>query len=425
MKRVSFLAALLLLFSALTARAEIVASGFCGEDPNPDNDIVEYGENLSWSLTSDGVLTISGSGSMYDYEDPYSVDNMNDISLAPWADYKKLDDYWLEERTIKKVIISDGVTSIGSNAFSMCAILTEVTIPSSVTEIGKGAFSGCYALTEVTIPSSVTVIGGGAFSGCSGLAEVTIPSSVTVIGSEAFFNCDGLTEVTIPENVDSIGRDVFKDCNNLVTLNYNAIDCKIVGIGWNNITTLNIGEKAKVLSSNVLRDFYNLKTLNYNAADCKITMSGGYNFESAWSSITTLNIGSTVRVIPDSAFYGCDGLTEVTIPESVAEIGLRAFYGCDNIRTLNYNAADCKITMSGGYNTYPDWRGITALNIGSTVKVIPDYAFSGCSRLASVSIPESVTAIPPAAHRLTGSFSQRASPPSAQRLSVAAHPFRV
>ena len=75
MKRVSFLAALLLLFSALTVRAEIVRSGFCGEDPNPGDGTVEYGENLSWTLTDDGVLTISGEGEMRDFEDPY---------LVPW-----------------------------------------------------------------------------------------------------------------------------------------------------------------------------------------------------------------------------------------------------------------------------------------------------------------------------------------------------
>ena len=82
----------------------------------------------------------------------------------------------------------------------------------------------------------------------------------------------------------------------------------------------------------------------------------------------------------------------MTIGKGVSEIGYRAFYGCDNLKTLNYNAADCKLTMSGSYySPYPDWRSIATLNIGGTVKTIPDYAFNGCSSLSEIVIPASVT----------------------------------
>ena len=372
MKRVSFLAALLLLFSALTVRAEIVRSGFCGEDPNPGDGTVEYGENLSWTLTDDGVLTISGSGPMRDYnwdygiryeeEDGYNGDISELGNVPPWMNLAIDPELcWCDDldcvvaytdRSIKRIIISEGVTHIGDKAFMACHSLTEVTIPKSVTEIGNESF-----------------------------------------------NYSSLKEVTIPENVDRIRSDAFGDCYDLKTINYNAVDCSLIShdiFSYDSITTLNIGEKVKVFNSYFWADnnFKTLKTLNYNAADCKILMSRGYSFESVWSSITTLNIGSTVRVIPDSAFYGCDELTEVTIGENVAEIGYRAFYGCDNIKTLNYNAADCKITMSGSYySPYSDWRSIATLNIGSTVRVIPDRAFASCTSLAEATIAEGVTSI--------------------------------
>ncbi len=518
MKRVSFLAALLLLFSALTVRAEIVRSGFCGEDPNPGDGTVEYGENLSWTLTDDGVLTISGSGRMFDasYTSNYNYN-------TPW---------YAQRNLIKTAVIGQGVTSIGIRAFYDCTSINGVILLGSITSIGAQAFHGCSGLTEVTIGESVAEIGNEAFYGCrnlktlnynatdcnievnaftrdgnsvgwtaietlnigdkvrfihdsvfyfcSSLTDVTIPEGVTSIGALAFSSCSGLTELTIPENVAKIGYGAFSRCDNLKTLNYNAVDCKIVPgssygqtdiwAGWTAIATLNIGGNVKTIpeaafsnctaltevtipdgvgsigssafngcngltevtiGESVAEIGYrafsgcdNLKTLNYNAADCKTVPGSGYNKDdnsAGWTAIATLNIGDRVKSIPDSAFYGCTGLTELTIPEGVAEIGFMAFYGCDNIKTLNYNAADCKLTISGSYyRHYPDWQSIATLNIGGTVKVIPDYAFrsctgiteviiphsvtqmgsnafAGCRALASVSIPESVTAIPDSA----------------------------
>ena len=376
MKRVSFLAALLLLVSALTVRAEIVSSGYCGEDPNPGDGTVEYGENLSWTLTDDGVLTISGSGRMYD------ADNSSNANDIPWYGRNDL---------IRTAVIGQGVTSIGHSAFF----------------------------------------------GCNALTEVTIPSSVSVIGESAFIFCAGLTEVIIPENVDSIGRGAFSTCDNIKTLNYNAVDCKLIDVPyWNKITTLNIGDKVKTIPDYAFRDcdaltevtipegvaeigyraFYgcnNLKTLNYNAADCKTVPGSGYNKDdnsAGWTAIETLNIGDGVKSLPDSAFIGCTGLTELTIPEGVAEIGYMAFSGCDNIKTLNYNAADCK---SGGS---PYWNNITTLNIGDKVKTIPDYAFSGCTGITEVIIPQSVTGIGTRAFNNCASLSEIVIPASVTQM---------
>ena len=116
------------LFMDLLANAE--NSGTCGP-------------NLKWLLTDNGVLVITGKGKMNDYL--Y-------LKRAPWSEYD-----------IKRIIIGDGITTIGGNAFSYCRALTSVTIPNSVTKIGSSAFTYCSALTSVTIPNSVTEIGGRAF----------------------------------------------------------------------------------------------------------------------------------------------------------------------------------------------------------------------------------------------------------------------
>ena len=154
----SGLLVLCLIFSLLPVSAfaaDVVASGTCGK-------------NLTWTLDSEGTLTISGTGRTNSYAENYS---------APWYSHRDL---------VKNVVINSGVTGIGRYAFRYCHNLASVTIPDSVTSIGGFAFCNCNSLESVTIPDSVTSIGDSAFSFCS-LASVTIPDSVTNIGDHAFY----------------------------------------------------------------------------------------------------------------------------------------------------------------------------------------------------------------------------------------------
>ena len=167
---VSLLLALVMAASLLPVQAwgaTVVASGECGAD----------GGNVTWTLDSDGVLTISGTGEMKDYPTYDSV---------PW--YSQRDN-------IKDVQILDGVTSIGEYSFYDCSSLTSVNIPDGVTHIGDWTFCNCSSLTSVNIPDSVTTIQMYAFSGCSSLTSVNIPNSVTTIGAWAFYSCSSLTKV--------------------------------------------------------------------------------------------------------------------------------------------------------------------------------------------------------------------------------------
>ncbi len=192
------------------AAETVSASGTCGD-------------NLTWELSEDGVLTISGTGEM---------DDWTSFSSVPWYDKKS---------AITRVFITNRVTSIGRAAFSNCSNLTaisipdsvtsidpyvfyncsslaEIMIPDSVTSIEYYVFSNCSSLTAITIPDSVTSIGDVAFDGCSSLKKVSIPDSVTFIGEYAFSNCRSLKEISIPGSVNFIGRFAFAACNNLMTI---------------------------------------------------------------------------------------------------------------------------------------------------------------------------------------------------------------
>ncbi|MBO4804824.1 MAG: leucine-rich repeat domain-containing protein, partial [Paludibacteraceae bacterium] len=161
-----------------------------------------------WKLSDDGTLTISGTD-MPDYRIFYDTDTGQ--TIAPW---------YSEREKIKKIVIENGVTSIGQEAFTHCVSLTSITIPNSVTSIGKFAFKGCSELESITIPNSVTSIGDRAFFGCESLTSITIPNSVTSIGNHAFCRCSELESITIPNSVTSIGEGVFFYCYALTSITF-------------------------------------------------------------------------------------------------------------------------------------------------------------------------------------------------------------
>ena len=162
-----------LLNATIHFEPDIVASGECGDQ----------GDNVTWTLDSEGTLTISGTGRMRDYYELYQV---------PW-EYESEGDY--NPKRIKIVVLKNGVTSIGDYAFYGCSSLKSITIPDSVTEIGSDVFSGCSSLMSITIPDGVTSIGNSVFSNCNSLTSIIIPRSVTSIGVKAFYECTSLTDV--------------------------------------------------------------------------------------------------------------------------------------------------------------------------------------------------------------------------------------
>ena len=158
------------------------------ELPIPDEteyNVIEEGitGSLSWKLTKDSVLSISGKGAMLNY-----YDKEKEAVISPWYYYRN---------AIKTVVIDDGVTSIGDLAFAYCINLTGITISNDVKSIGSLAFCACYSLIDITIPNSLKIIGNQAFYYCSGLTDIIIPGSVTNIKLGAFYGCSGLTEMTV------------------------------------------------------------------------------------------------------------------------------------------------------------------------------------------------------------------------------------
>ncbi len=181
----------LLPFGALadeTGSAEIIASGDCSSQSNPDS--------VSWKLDSNGLLTISGKGYMNDYGLSFS-------EAAPWG------------TDIKSVVVESGVLNVGARSFYHCDKLTSVTLSESVDGIGNSAFEGCTSLRSIDLPDSLDYICDSLFKGCTALESVVIPEKVIDIRESAFAGCTNLTEVYFPDGLKDIKSGAFENCRKL------------------------------------------------------------------------------------------------------------------------------------------------------------------------------------------------------------------
>ena len=341
----------LLLAVAASVGTMFAESGFCGYD-------------LTWNLTGK-VLTISGTGAMFDY---YS-------DTTPWYSYRS---------SITTVIIKDGATSIGVYAFYGCTGLTSVTIPNSVTSIGDCAFYWCTGLTSVTIPNSVTSIGSSAFYGCSSLTSVTIPNRVTSIKRSAFSRCSSLTSVTIPNGVTSIGEAAFSGCSAMTSIN---IPSSVTSIGEDAFGSVASGYCTALTRVNIT----NL------SAWCNISFSNNLSNPLCFAHHLYLN-GAEVKnvIIPSNktdignyTFAGCSGLTSITIPSSITSIGQEALSGCSGLTSIEIPNSVTSI----GSGAFLDCSGLTSVTIPNSVTSIEYGTFRACSSLTSIEISKSLTSI--------------------------------
>ena len=334
---------------------------------------------ITWSLSDDGTLTISG------------ADMPNYKVVAPW---------YSQRSKIKKVVIEDGVTSIAYRAFLDCSGLTSVTIPNSVTSIGYSAFEGCSGLTSVSIPNSVMSIGDYAFLNCSGLTSVIIPNSVTSIGNYAFSGCH-LQTLTIGTDVISIGYDVFGYNNskpykviwlpNTPPSGYANVAGNINYVSNENYSNIQNTKVYKHLSSMFEVDGIKYVPVspsertcdaidcNYNKAIENINISDVVSYK---------NIEMTVLNINPYTCYGNEFIKTLNINNS-GKIDERAFEGCNNITSVTFGN---KVSNIGNY-AFSGCKNITSVTFGNKVTGIGDYAFYGCTAIKDIKIPDCVTSV--------------------------------
>ena len=305
----------------------------------------DCGKNLTWKLdSSTGTLTISGTGSMYYWSIGQSLVYQ---STPPWYDNRG---------SIKKIVIGDGVTGIGSYAFYGCSKVESVEIPGSVKKIANKAFAYCNALTSLTVPGDgLEEIGEYAFENCNGLVSVSLPESVRTISDGAFFSCAALESINLPQSLETLGKKAFYDCGALKSI---AVPGKVKSIGD--------------------KTFYHCYKLSSLTLSEGLEEIGDEAFRKC-GSLETVSFPETLRTIDSQAFLSCGSLKEVTIPANVSLVGDSAFNSCSSLSSLTL----CDGVEAIGKEAFSGCA-IESLVLPESLKVLGDGAFMNCSQLGTI-----------------------------------------
>lgn len=394
------------------------------EDLNEDNEcdrcgaLLNYqysgscGAAVHWYYYSSGELILKGTG-----ETDFAFASNSDPAVtsvsktkAPWGRYSK---------TITKITVEEGVTSLCGSVFKDCAKAGTVSIPATVTSIGAEAFRGAKALREAVIPGAVLSVGKNVFYNCTSLERVVLPETVTSIGVSAFGNCTSLSEVIIPGAVTSIGNLAFSGCTALNEVVLPPSLAFLGGQAFANtaLTSVVIPRSLTKVGSNGGGPFKDsaLNTVEFESGTQKIPAhicDGAAELTKVIFSNEEVSIGSdafkgcgklagvvippTVRVIYSKAFANT-GITGITIPKSVTRAGIteqsvlatNGIFSGSALKTIVFESGMTKIPSSICRGA----ASLTDVTIPDTVTEIGEYAFSGCKGFTKFTIPANVAVI--------------------------------
>ena len=337
---------------------------------------------------------------------------------------------------LRSITLNEGLTTIGSFAFDGCTALTDITLPDSLEELGTGVFRHAESLETINFPSLITAIPNVTFQYCLSLKSVVIPATVSEIGHSAFSYCYGLDSLRIEGDITTIGDSVFFNCYNLTSIYYNS---SIGGdVGDENYIFYNAGSSTEGVTLTLGTNAVIPNKLFDPVFDENKPLITAVAFEDGQTAITSIysdglpylesiTIPDSVTTIEPDAFTGCEGAlyneygityaddwaifcdkeaTTITIRDGIRGIANGVFDSCTDAFSLtipenfsNLTAEDFASLKNLTHAAFP----ITAIALIPKNKLqnavitsgtnIENSAFSGCTSLTSVTIPDSVTSI--------------------------------
>ena len=263
---------------------------------------------------------------------------------------------------LESITLPEGLQTVTANVFNGCTNLKTVILPNSLTHIGENMFVNCTSLEAISIPSNVTNIGRNGFKGCSVLKSIVIPSGVTSIGNSAFQGCGALTSVNFPSSLTSIGESCFDSCTSLkidVVLPEGITVIPKRAFFQSAITSISIPANATTIG---YQSFYKCSNLN-----------------------TDIVIPEGVTEIAYKAFSESP-IKSVVVPSTVTTMGTEVFLSCTSLKTADIK---CETISS---NAFASCTALETVTLSNT-KVIEGRAFTKCTKLSSINLPEGLTTI--------------------------------
>ena len=463
MKYLKLLLSTLMLCCALT----VLAPAMDASAAQAEIDSGKCGKNLTWTLTEDGTLTISGKGEMKDYG--FYTD-------VPWYQHRA---------SISTLVIEDGVTSITSYAFWDHDGLTALSFPDSMVSIGQHAFSDCNHITgTVTFPASVTTIGDYAFSDCNRITGIAIYGDAEV-GVRAFDFCDSLTELFIGSGVTTLATKIYNNDSGLETITVseeNEYFCSIDGVLYDKALTrlircprkytraaCTIPDGIKTIGAHAFEDCDVLSTITIPGSVTTIEYSAFYSplgsyliyylgTEEEWNAIQVGTMNNALErstiifsddaeeslltgicgddltwtLAPDGTFtiagtgdmYDYEGVSEtewftfrssivhVVAEYGVTSIGAAAFDWCENLKSVTLSETVAAINRLA----FMDCFNLESVTLSDGITSIGSYAFSSCRNLTSINLPDGITSIGDSAFRDCASLTEITIPDSVTQL---------
>lgn len=321
---------------------------------NEDENVVnsgKCGENLTW-VYDNGVLTISGKGEMYDYSSEDESEGQ-----APW--------YPKHHYEIAKIIVENGVTSIGDYAFEGCydyeIQYMSITLPSSLKSIGKYAFAHTN-IESIELPSGITAIEEYTFAYCRVKKDIKMPSSIKTIGEYAFLFAE-IESLELPSRLTAISAHTFERCMKLKNIKIPS-------------SVKTIGEYAFASSE--------IENIELPSGITEIKKHVFYN-----SYLKNITLPASITSIDESAFQDCDGLTSITLPSSITSIGKRAFQQCENLATITLPSSITFIEEEA----FKWCTSLTSVTLLSNITSINESTFEYCISLSNITLSSSITSI--------------------------------
>ncbi len=388
-KRILGMALVICLLAAFIPVAAHAASGTCGD-------------NLSWELDADGVLTISGTGDMKE---------IYNYGQAEWDAVKG---------DIKALVVKGGVTSIADYAFWDCQNLTQVSLPQSLVSIGKASFLYCENISSLKLPPNVESIGDWAFVHCKSMREIHIPKSVATIGETVFEGCEALEDIYYGGSGSEWGTITWGSDDRYpegIRIHYDAAsgtvtdeDGKLSGTCGESLSwVLDASGVLTISGTGDMTDFEDEMSMPWFGAADRIqhvkiepgvTGVGNYAFTYCYY-IEDIELSPNLVRIGDYAFEGCFSARELFLPASIQHIGADSFMKCHfSSITVEEGCTAYQSQSDTLFNSdkttlilYATGKDAASYNIPEGVKTVANGAFFGGDDLKSVTIPDGVRAI--------------------------------